>query len=249
MTVSLITGANKGIGFEIARGLTGTVLIGARDARRGEAAAARLRDEGADAVHVGIDVTDPDSIAAAARTIGSAYGSLDALVNNAALSALEWNTPPSEGDIGVLRETFEVNVIGLAAVTKAMLPLLRKAKAARIVNVSSRLGSMTAMRDWEAPIAMMNLLAYNASKAAVNSLTVSYANELRHTTIKVNSVNPGFCDTDMAADMVAQIGHRPPGLHSPADGARAAIMAAQLPDDGPTGIFFGSDGPDHPLPW
>ncbi len=249
MTVSLITGANKGIGFEIARGLTGAVLIGARDQRRGEAAAARLRAGGADATYLGLDVTDPGSIAAAARTIEDTYGELDALVNNAALSSLEWNTPPSQGDIDVMRETFEVNVVGLAAVTKAMLPLLRRAKASRIVNVSSRLGSMTAMRDWDAPIAMMNLLAYNASKAAVNSLTVSYANELRHTAIKVNSVNPGFCDTDMAADMVAQIGRRPTGLRSPIDGARAAIMAAQLPDDGPTGSFFGDDGPDHPLPW
>ncbi|MET9341795.1 SDR family oxidoreductase [Nonomuraea sp. NPDC003804] len=242
MRISLVTGANKGIGFEIARQLGGTVLLGARDEERGRKAELELRAEHVDARFVHVDVTDTDTIEKAATWIGEEFGQLDALINNAGSSLLDWNVSPSEVPLDAVRRTYEVNVIGPIALINAMLPLLRKAPAARIVNVSSRLGSLTSTTDWDSGVGRVNLLAYNSSKSALNSITVSYAKELRDTPIKVNAVNPGFCDTDMAADMAR--GNR--GLRSAAEGARAAVMAALLPEDGPTGTFFGEDGP---LPW
>jgi NAD(P)-dependent dehydrogenase (short-subunit alcohol dehydrogenase family) len=233
MRISLITGANKGIGYEIARGIGGTVLVGARDEERGRAAERALREEGVDARFVHVDVTDETSVKSAAW-IDREYGQLDALVNNAGVSLTR--AVPSDTSADLLRRTFEPNVFGVVTVTNAMLPLLRTAPAARIVNMSSELGSLALNTDPESPFREANLLAYNASKAAVNMVTVCYAKELRGTAIKVNAINPGYCATDLN-------GHK--GVRTAAQGAAPAIWAATLDEDGPTGAFFSDDGP-HP---
>ncbi|GAA2617579.1 SDR family NAD(P)-dependent oxidoreductase [Dactylosporangium fulvum] len=226
--IALVTGANKGIGFEIARALIAdhgmTVLIGARDPIRGKEAAAEL---GGTAVH--LDVTDPASIAALAATVDR----LDVLVNNAGI-LLERGAPPSATPVDMLRETFEVNVFGVVAVTNALLPALRRAEAARIVNLSSGLGSLAFTTDPSHVYAQNPLLAYNSSKTALNAVTVSYANELRGTPIKVNAADPGYCATDL---------NHHSGPRTPAQGAIAAVRLATLPADGPTGGFFAEDGP------
>jgi NAD(P)-dependent dehydrogenase (short-subunit alcohol dehydrogenase family) len=235
--IALVTGANKGIGQEIARqlGKQGiTVLVGARDTERGEAAARQLQREGIQARFVRLDVTDQTSIDAAARTIEHDYGKLDILVNNAAIG--QDNGPPSQLDIEILRRTYETNVFGVFAVTKALLPLLKQAAAGRIVNMSSGLGSLTQTSDPNG-LAQINLLAYNSSKSALNALTVQFANELRHTPIKVNAADPGY----VATDLNQHRGHR-----SVEQGATAPVRLATLPEDGPTGGYFDENGV---IPW
>lgn len=232
--VALITGANKGIGLEIARqlGHSGlTVLVGARDAARGEAAARTLRNEGVDARFVAVDVTEQGSIEAAAQTIEAEFGRLDVLVNNAGV-ALE-AAAASEADLEVLRRTFDTNFFGVIAVTQALLPLIRNSEAGRIVNLSSGLGSLTEMSDSSYPFYPVNSFGYNASKTALNAFTVSLAKELRDTPIKVNSANPGYTATDMT-------GHN--GLQTVSEGARAAVNLALLSEDGPNGGFFDDAG-------
>jgi NAD(P)-dependent dehydrogenase (short-subunit alcohol dehydrogenase family) len=235
--VALVTGANKGIGLEIARqlGRLGfAVLLGARDDQRGRTAAQLLQTEGLDATYLLLDVTDQASIDAAARVIDERYGALDVLINNAAAS--HDIIPPSQLDIAVFRLTYETNVFGVIAVTQAMLPLLRRAEAGRIVNMSSGAGSLTltSSPDWRAE---WNAAAYNSSKAAVNSLTVQFATELRETSIKVNAVNPGYVATDM---------NQYRGDRSVQQGAIAPVRLATLPPDGPTGGFFDENGE---VPW
>lgn len=234
---ALVTGANKGIGFEIARqlGIQGiTILVGVRDVARGEAAIQKLRAEKIDATVVHLDVTDQVSIDAAAAFIGQTYGQLDILVNNAAIAVQEWNTPPSQLSFEDLQKTFATNVFGVFAVTKAMLPLLRHSQAGRIVNVSSEMGSLDINSDSNSSISRMPpTLAYNASKTALNALTVFFAKELQDTTIKVNSVSPGYVATDLN-------GHS--GHLTTEQGAKAPIAYATLPADGPTGGFFGANG-------
>ena len=238
-TVALVTGANKGIGYEIARGLgaTGaTVLVGARDLARGTTAAEKLAAEGLTALAVELDVTDPVSVSAAAARIEREYGRLDILVNNAGI-LLERGQQPSQTPVELLARTYATNVFGVVAVTNALLPLLRRAPAGRIVNLSSGLGSLALTSDPDSPYARVPLLAYNSSKSALNAVTVSYANELRDTPIKVNAADPGYCATDLN-------GHS--GPRTPAQGATVAVRLATLPDDGPTGGFFDEDGA---LPW
>lgn len=240
--VALVTGANKGIGREIAEQLAGlgmTVLVGARDPERGRRAAAELAATGADVHHLQLDVTDEASVAASATHVQTTYGHLDVLVNNAGVAA-DYGEAPSQTTVAVVRRTYEVNVLGAVAVTHAMLPLLRRAAAARIVNVSSALGSVTLNADPEQPQGSGGssmLLGYNSSKAALNAITVLYANELRGTGILVNAVNPGYCATDLN-------GFR--GLLSPAEGAKVAVEAATLDQGGPTGSFITAGGT---LPW
>lgn len=234
--VALVTGANKGIGLEIARQLARreyTVLVGARDLQRGQAAVQQLQAEGLDAVFIALNVTDQVSIDAAARMIEQHYGKLDALVNNAAIA--QDNAAPSQLDIEILRRTYETNVFGVFAVTKAMIPLLRKSEAGRIVNMSSGAGSLTetSSPDWRPE---WNGLAYNSSKTVVNAFTVLFASELRTTAIKVNSANPGYVQTDMSPD----------GYRTVEQGAIAPVRLATLPADGPTGGFFDENGS---LPW
>lgn len=236
--LALITGANKGIGFEIARGLAlkgATVLLGSRGDAAGEAAANILQSEGLDVRFIRIDVTDPESIAAAALRIGADWGRLDILVNNAAVSP-EHGVPPSEASLKLMREAYETNVFGLVAVTQAMLPLLLVSDAGRIVNMSTGLASLTLTSGREAPFSFSRLLSYNSSKTAVNGVTVAFANELMDTPIKVNAANPGLCATDLSSGK-----GRPPS-----EGAAVAIGLALLGPDGPTGGLYGDQGQ---VPW
>ena len=238
-TIALITGANKGIGLETARqfGARGfTVLAGARDDDRGLAAERALRAGGAEARFVRLDVTDDASVRQAAGWIQREYGRLDILVNNAGMAR---GNPPSQTDLAAMREVYEVNVYGVIRVTNAMLPLLRRAPAARIVNVSSEVGSISSMTDPGSPLARMPAgLAYPSSKAALNMITAMYARELRDTPIKVNAANPGYTKTDL---------NRNSGFRSVAEGAEASVHLATLPADGPSGILWGhlwsADGP------
>ncbi len=239
--IALTTGANKGIGFETARQLGArgmTVLIGARDAERGRAAEAALRAEGLDAQHVELDVTDAASAGKAAEWIEARYGRLDVLVNNAGIAA--GGGPPSETSPTVMREVFETNVFGVITVTNAMLPLLRRASRARIVNVSSELGSVTFMNDRSSPVRHMPAsVPYPASKSALNMVTAMYAKELLDTPVKVNAANPGYCATDLNAHS---------GFRTAAEGASVSVHLATLPDDGPTGALWGYrwSAPDSP---
>lgn len=222
-TIALVTGANKGIGKEIARGLARlghTVLVGARDEVRGKEAVAELAADG-DVRLLPLEVTDAESIAAAAESIKTEFGRLDVLVNNAGVLG-------SDDDI---RATFEVNVFGLIDVTNALLPLLGQSPAGRIVNLSSFMGSLESMsmRIEGVPL----LVGYTTSKAAVNAATVQFATLLADTPIKVNAVCPGYCDTDMN-------GHS--GPRTPAQGAAIAIKMATVDSDGPSGTFVNDEG-------
>jgi NAD(P)-dependent dehydrogenase (short-subunit alcohol dehydrogenase family) len=214
------------------------VLVGARNQARGDEAARRLQSEGIEASNVHLDVTEQATINAAASFIDESYGKLDVLVNNAGISLREGRVPPSELAIEVLRKTYETNVFGVFAVTKAMLPLLRRSYAGRIVNLSSSMGSLTLNSNPQSFYAQMPpLLAYCSSKTAVNGLTVFFANELRQTNIKVNAVSPGYVATDLNDHS---------GFLTPQQGATLPVIYATLPADGPTGGFFeGNEG----VPW
>jgi NAD(P)-dependent dehydrogenase (short-subunit alcohol dehydrogenase family) len=240
--IALVTGANKGIGFEIARqlGQQGIIiLLGARDQGRGEAAVQQLQAEGCAVSGVALDVTDQASINAVVAFIDSTYGRLDILVNNAGISIPAGRVAPGELDINVLRAVYEINVFGAFAVTKAMQPLLKRSEAGRIVNMSSEMGSLSMQSDQTSPISQLPpLLAYNSSKTVLNALTVAFASELHTTAVKINSVSPGFCATDLN-------GRR--GFLSAEEGAKAVVPFALLPADGPTGGFFSREG--NPIPW
>lgn len=236
--VALISGANKGIGYEIARGLGAKkirVLIGARDAARGEVAADQLKAEGVDARFVKLDVTDRATVERAAARIGKEFGRLDILVNNAGIA--EWGFKPSDVDLGKVREVYETNLFGPIALTQAMLPLLKKSKHGRIVNVSSSLGSLALASDLNSPFSDFLALGYNTSKSALNAMTIQFAKELKDTSIKVNAICPGYCATDI---------NNHSGPRSAAQGALAAIEYATIGEDGPTGGYFNEAGR---IPW
>ena len=232
--VALITGANKGLGLETARqlGKLGyTVLLGSRDALRGEVAARLLREDGIDARVVKLDVNKQHDIDAAAAMVESEFGKLDVLVNNAGVMIEKgWTkNTTSETTLENLRATFEANLFAVLAVTKALLPALKKAEAARIVNVSSILGSVSMQATKGSPTYSTKLFAYNASKAALNVFTISLAHELRATKIKVNSAHPGWVKTDLGGDAAPM---------NVVDGAKTEVDLATLGEDGPTGGFF-----------
>ncbi len=238
-TIALVTGANKGIGFETARqlALSGcTILLGARNKALGEEAAAKLTAEGLDVHFLAIDLADQASITAAAGAVAAEFGHLDILVNNAGIADRQ-DGPPSTTKIGAIESTLRINFIGAVAVTQAMLPLLRKAPAARIVNVSSGLGSLTQNGDLAYGYVGVKFLAYSASKAALNMLTVQLAYELRDTPIKVNSADPGYTATDLNGNQ---------GTQTIPEGAAEAIRLALLPADGPSGTYSDSKGI---VPW
>lgn len=249
--IALITGANKGIGYETARRLGELgmiVLVGARDEQRGRDAETALRDGGADARFVQLDVTDQTSIARAAEWIDHEFGHLDVLINNAGTATVSRRrAPASETSLDDMRAVYEINVFGLVAVTNAMMPLLRRAEAARIVNVSSEVGSIGSQTDPGSPLYAMPASAqYPSSKSAVNMLTAMYAKELKDTAIKVNAANPGFTDTDFND-------HR--GIRSVEEGAEPSVHLATLPADGPSGVLWGHlwrtdrEGGYGVLPW
>jgi NAD(P)-dependent dehydrogenase (short-subunit alcohol dehydrogenase family) len=239
--VALITGANKGIGLETARQLGAlgiTVLVGARDLKKGETAAAELKREGIDARAIKLDVVDDGDRKAAASMIEKEFGRLDILVNNAAINldkkaSLETSTTPSQ----TLRDTFDTNFFAVVELTQTLLPLIRKSKAGRIVNVSSAQGSLTLLAPKDSRIYATKTFSYDASKSALNSFTLHLAHELQGTPIKVNSIHPGWVRTVMGGQQA------PLGL---VEGAKTSVRLATLPDDGPTGGYFHLN---ESLPW
>ncbi len=245
--VALITGANKGIGLQIAKDLAAhglTVLVGSRDFEKGKTAAESV---GQDAHALQLDVTDPESISAAAARIRREFGRLDVLVNNAGIShgggpgiSLEEilkSDRPSSVAMHDLRRVFETNVFGVVAVTQAMLPLLREAPAGRVVNVSSTMGSLTMNADPHFAYRTILGAAYGPSKSALNAITLAFAIELESTAIKVNAVCPGYTATAINDFQ---------GPRSVEQAAREPVRLALLDADGPTGTFSNADGP---LPW
>jgi NAD(P)-dependent dehydrogenase (short-subunit alcohol dehydrogenase family) len=230
--IALVTGANKGIGLAITRQLARagvSVIIGARDASRGNAAAADLTSLGLDAT---FDLLDEASIATAAATISEKHGRLDILVNNAGI--VDWTDGvPSRATLQAVRRVFETNFFGTLAVTQAMLPLLRKSTAARIVNLSSSLGSLAGNGDPSSPYYSAQLIGYNTSKAALNMLTVQLSEEFRGTPHVVNSVSPGYVKTDLTGGN---------GFLTPEQGAKTPVKFALLGDDAISGRFVNADG-------
>ncbi|MBQ1010029.1 SDR family oxidoreductase [Micromonospora sp. M51] len=238
--IALVTGANKGIGYEIAAGLGAlgwSVGVGAREQTRRDAAVTRLRDAGLDAFGVPLDVTDDRSVAAAADLIAERAGRLDALVNNAGITG-GGPQQPSSVDPAVIRTVVETNVIGVIRVTNAMLPLLGRSASPRIVNMSSSVGSLARQsgpggETSTGPVAV----AYAPSKSFLNAVTLQYVRELADTNILINCACPGYVATDLN-------GFR--GVRTPQEGAATAIRLATLPDGGPTGGFFEDAGV---VPW
>jgi NAD(P)-dependent dehydrogenase (short-subunit alcohol dehydrogenase family) len=237
--IALITGANKGIGFETARQLGEKgilVIIGARDEVRGKQAADSLTVLGILAESLRIDVTDVTSISDAGTEIERRHSHLDILVNNAGIAG-SFTGAPSQATADDLRQAYETNVFGVVSVTNAMLPLLRRSEAGRIVNMASHMGSLALNSDPGSPLASVNLIAYQSSKTALNAITVAYAKELRGTGIKVNAANPGLVATD--------INHHQ-GQRTPAEGAVIAVRLALIEDEGPSGACLSEDGV---VPW
>lgn len=237
--IALVTGANKGIGLEIARQLAEKgimVLMAARDLKRGQDAAGDLADAGLAVEAIEIDLNDETTIACAAEMIAARYGRLDILVNNAGIVDAE-DGPPSVATTAAARRLMETNFLGTLAVTQAMLPLLRRSKAARIVNLSTTLGSLAVNGDPTSPYYEARLIGYNASKAALNMLTVQLAAELKDTSIVVNAVAPGYVRTDLTGGN---------GFMTPAEGARLPVEYAVLGPDAVTGRFV---EPQGNAPW
>lgn len=243
---ALVTGANKGIGLEIARGLGRidySVWIGSRDPARGEAAAAELKGEGLDVRALLIDVADDASVAAAADVLAGGVDRLDALVNNAGIST-GWEAP-SEETLASICATYEVNVFGAIRATHAFLPLLKASGAPQVVMISSTLGSLASASDFDPSAEHVNLLGYNSSKSALNAVTVAFAREFGPLGFKVNAGCPGYTATDLNQHL---------GPRTPEQGAAIGLRLATLPDDGPNGGFFNDDGvvawwrgePDYP---
>lgn len=236
--IALVTGATRGIGREVARGLAQrglTVLVGARDREQGEAVATEIAAEGGVARALELDVADDASILAAAASVNAEHARLDVLVNNAGVLHELGFPAPSEVQMDAVRNTYAVNTFGPIAMMHAFVPLLRRGPSGRIVNLSTRHASMSAQAALDG--SGLTLLAYNSSKAALNSATLQFARELLDTPMKVNLVDPGHCATDIN-------GHS--GIRSAADGARIVIELALVGEDGPTGAFLSAEGA---VPW
>jgi len=234
----LITGANKGMGLETARqlGRNGyTVLLGCRDAERGRNAETLLKSEGINAKFILLDVTVPETINVAAGDIEKEYGSLNASINNSAIF-IDNGVSPGQLEVSILKQTFETNFFGVFAVTRAMLPLLRKStEGGRIVNVSSGQGSLA--RNSSPNSTSLLQFAYNSSKTAANALTIQFAKEFRNTPLKINSAAPGFTATDMNGGK---------GTRTVQQAAVVIVRLATLDENGPSGGFFDYAGE---VPW
>ncbi|WP_172253264.1 SDR family NAD(P)-dependent oxidoreductase [Saccharibacillus deserti] len=234
----LITGANKGIGYETARQLGKQgyfVFLGARDERKGNEAVRSLREEGIEAAYIRIDAADAATIASAAEEIAAQTSSLDVLINNAGIGA--GGNVPSQQTIEEIRSVYEVNVFGPIQIIQAMLPLLKKAPLGRIVNVSSGLGSLTFNSDPTHEHYGANPLDYNSSKTALNAVTVLFAKEFAGTSLKINAVDPGYTATDLNNNSGTRTVE-----HSAGTVARLALIG----EDGPSGGFFDENGA---IPW
>ncbi|MGA2672592.1 MAG: SDR family oxidoreductase [Terracidiphilus sp.] len=243
--IAFITGGNRGLGFQTALQLKDSgakVVIGSRDLAQGEQAVAKLRAAGVDADVLQFDITKPADAQAAFDYFNSKYGRLDILVNNAGIAGGTFpGTGPehtaSDVPLDLLHKVFETNFFAQVALTKALLPLLKKSPAGRIVNLSSILGSLTLQADPKSPIYNAKSFAYDASKTALNAFTIHLAYELRDTMIKVNSAHPGWVKTDMGGEQA------PMEL---SEGGKTSAALATLPDDGPSGGYFHLG---QPLPW
>jgi NAD(P)-dependent dehydrogenase (short-subunit alcohol dehydrogenase family) len=243
--IAFITGGNRGLGFQTALDLKDAgvkVVIGSRDAAQGEKAVQKLRAAGVDADVLPFDITKTADYKAAYDYFNSNYGRLDILVNNAGIAAGNFpGTGPehsaSEVPADLLRKVFETNFFAQVALTEALLPLIKKSPAGRIVNLSSILGSLTLHADPKSPIYNAKTFAYDASKTALNAFTVHLAWELRDTNIKVNSAHPGWVKTDMGG---------PQATMELNEGGKTSAALATLPEGGPTGGFFHQG---QPLPW
>ena len=236
MKNALITGANKGIGFETARQLGKLgykVLLGARDKKLGDEAARFLRDEGIDAKFLMLDVADQQTIDEAFNIIEEEIGYLDVLINNAGVF-LEDGILPTQLSLAMLKETFDVNFFGVFSVTTTFLPLIKKSSAGRIINVSSGQGSLTRSSS---PDSKRLQLAYNSSKAALNMLTIQFAKELKESKIKINSAAPGYTITDM---------NNGKGKNTVSQACAVIVRLAEINETGPTGGYFEDDGK---IPW
>ncbi|MET9218210.1 SDR family NAD(P)-dependent oxidoreductase [Streptomyces sp. NPDC003300] len=240
--IALVTGANKGIGYEIASGLGALgyrVGVGARDGGRLEAAVDKLRAAGVDAFGVPLDVTGDRSVTDAAELVERREGRLDALVNNAGVSGPTgpgWTQDPTTLDLDLVRTVVETNVLGVIRVTNAMLPLLRRSASPRVVNVSSSVASLTRQADPDVEIGPV-MAAYSPTKTFLNAVTVHYARQFAGTNILINAACPGLVATDFTGFL---------GPRTPQQGAATPIRLATLPDDGPTGGFFEDAGV---VPW
>jgi NAD(P)-dependent dehydrogenase (short-subunit alcohol dehydrogenase family) len=239
--VALITGANRGIGLETAKQLGEqgvTVLVGARSLSAAEDTAAKLKQSGIDAYPVQLDVVNEADRKAAVKFIGEKFGKLDILINNAGVNAnTGFTSVVSETKDDELQRVFNTNLFAVVALTRELLPLIRKSEAGRIVNLSSILGSNTLHADPNSPIANFKSLAYDASKSALNAYTIHLAWELKDTPIKVNSAHPGWVKTDMGTDAAP--------MEIP-DGAKTSVALALLGADGPNGRFIHLG---NELPW
>lgn len=243
--IAFITGANRGLGFQTALELEGrgiTVVIGSRDLVQGEQAVTKLRAAGVDAEVLKFDITNHADHKAAYNYFDSRYGRLDILVNNAGIAggafpAVGPEHTVTEVSMELLHKVFETNFFSQVALTQVLLPLIRKSKCGRIVNLASILGSLALQADPKSPIYNSKTFAYDASKTALNAFTVHLAYELRDTGIKVNSAHPGWVKTDMGGE------EAPMEL---SEGAKTSAALATLPSDGPTGGFFHQG---QPLPW
>lgn len=243
---ALVTGADTGIGFEVCHQLAQrgyTVFLGSLDLARGQKVAASLAATGLDVRPLILDLTKPETFTDAAHIIDATCDRLDALINNAGI-ALDWHYRADTVPIELVRQTFEVNFFGMVELTQTLLPLIRKSPAGRIVNQSSRLGSLTLHCTRGTDIDSLKAFAYNTSKVAINSFTVHLADALRDTSIKVNSAHPGVVKTDINAAVVRT--ENAVGMLDARTGARTAVELATLPPDGPSGGFFHLG---EPLPW
>ncbi|KAF1684975.1 short-chain dehydrogenase [Pseudoxanthomonas broegbernensis] len=238
--IALVTGATRGIGRQTVRQLAQAgvhTLLAGRNRERAVEATLELQALGLPVEAIALDVADAASIAAAAREVERRHGRLDILVNNAGILLDEVGKAPSEQSLETWRRTFDTNLFGLVATTQAFLPLLQRAPAGRIVNVSSVLGSIALHLDPSSFIYDFKLPAYNVSKSAVNAWTAQLAYELRGSRIKVNTIHPGYVKTDMNGGE---------GEIGVAEGARTSVRLALVDDDGPQGGFFHQE---QVLPW
>jgi len=239
--IALITGANRGIGFETAKQLGEqgvTVVLGSRKLSDAEGAAAKLKAQGIDAYAIQLDVTKPADRAAAYKFLDEKFGKLDILINNAGIAGGDFFTnTTSKTTEQELKSVYETNFFSVVGLTQQLLPLVKKSEAGRIVNLSSILGSLTLHADPKSPIAGSKLFSYNSSKAALNAFTIHLADELKNTPIKVNSIHPGWVKTEMGTDAAP--------MEIP-DGAKSSVAAALLGPDGPSGHFIHLG---EELPW
>lgn len=241
--IALITGANRGLGLEAARQLAQghgfTVVLGARDLTKGETAAAELRASGLDAHAVQLEVSDENSVKAAAREVEEKFGHIDVLINNAGVSPeyAAGQMSPSRLPLATMRQIYDTNVFGALSVLQAFVPLLQKTPAPRVVNIASEMGSLANISNPEWFAYGVNTLAYSSSKAALNVMTVAFAKEFADAKWKINSACPGWVKTELGTQDA-------PGEVE--DGAHIYVTLATLPADGPTGQFFNESGA---LPW